>query len=392
MLKREQLYLYSLCVLAFSLCFDPDWSSKALIFVGIIALFNLKIKKELFKSLPFYVLLELFVFTLVNLLLVAKRFDESFLTLIGLLFFFYFLYFQTRFKSEWFKYLLISFSTGVYLVGVIQLTAAIFKISDFNIKPLYNTWQYYAIIDIQKIYYAFYLNLAYLFVIDLIIKRKSRFRIISIITVCLVSLTLFWFTGSLSGIILLLVLNLLLVVHHVLPKYFLMFSHVLVVLPLLIFIALINPDVQNAFSKIDGENSRIRNFNTNKELVIKSPIIGYGLGKEFETMQMARKPKSWEFKNKYHAHNQYFEFLLGGGLLMLLLFLHLFFVLYRSVIKNYRNALLPIGFCVIITFVFLIESIFRRHHGILFYSFFFILFTHYLKNGNISVTLGKEME
>ena len=361
MLKREQLYLYSLCVLAFSLCFDPDWSSKALIFVGIIALFNLKIKKELFKSLPFYVLLELFVFTLVNLLLVAKRFDESFLTLIGLLFFFYFLYFQTRFKSEWFKYLLISFSTGVYLVGVIQLTAAIFKISDFNIKPLYNTWQYYAIIDIQKIYYAFYLNLAYLFVIDLIIKRKSRFRIISIITVCLVSLTLFWFTGSLSGIILLLVLNLLLVVHHVLPKYFLMFSHVLVVLPLLIFIALINPDVQNAFSK-------------------------------FETMQMARKPKSWEFKNKYHAHNQYFEFLLGGGLLMLLLFLHLFFVLYRSVIKNYRKALLPIGFCVIITFVFLIESIFRRHHGILFYSFFFILFTHYLKNGNISVTLGKEME
>ena len=392
MLKRENLYLFSLCVLAFGLCFDPDWSSKALILVGVTALFNLKIKKELFKSKLFYVMLGLLAFTLLNLLLVAKGFDKSFLILLGLLFFSYILFWHTNFKSEWYKCLLISFSIGVYLVGVINLTVASFVILNFNIKSLYNTWQHFSIIDIQKIYYAFYLNLAYLFVVDLMIKRNVRFKSSIIIMICGISLLLLLFTGSLSGIVIFLILSILLTIHHVFPKYFRMVSNLFVVLPLLIFIALTNTGAQNVFGKIDGENSRIRNFKTNKELVIKSPILGYGLGKEFETMQMARQPKSWEFKNKYHAHNQYFEFLLGGGIFMLLLFFYLFSILYRQAIKNYRKALLPIGFCVIITFVFLIESMFRRHHGIFFYSFFFILFTHYLENDNISVTLDKEME
>ncbi|EAR02768.1 O-antigen ligase family protein [Maribacter sp. HTCC2170] len=392
MSRGEKLYLFSLCVLAFSLCFDPDWSSKSLIFVGIVALFNLKIERELFNSKLLYALLALLVFSLLNIFLVAKRFDESFLILIGLVFFFYFLFLHTSLRPSWHRYLLISFASGVYFVGFINLTVASFEIIDLSANSLYNSWQQYSIIDIQKIYYAFYLNLAYLFIVDELVKSNMKFKVISIVAICAISLLLLWYTGSLSGIGLLMVLSFLIVVYHVIPKYISIVSNVMVVLPLLIFIALTNPTVQNVFSKIDGENSRIRNFNTNKELVSQAPIFGYGLGKEFEIMQAARKPRSWEFKNKYHAHNQYFEFLLGGGVLLVLLFFYFFFMLYERAIKNRGKHLLPIGFCVSIVFVFLIESIFRRHHGVLFFSFFFMLFIHYLKNDNISVTLSKEIE
>ncbi|MBQ4913421.1 O-antigen ligase family protein [Maribacter sp. MMG018] len=388
---RIKLFQYSICVFAFSLSFNPDWSSKAILLAGIMALFNLRFDKNALRGKLLYFLLGLSVFTIFNLCIIAKSFDGSFLILVGLLFLFYFLFFHTRLESSWYKYFFISFTIGVYFVGFLNLGVALLYISDIDFMSLYNTWSNYSVIDIQKIYYALYLNMAFLFIIDLVIKNARRYRPIIITAICLATLLLFVYSGSLSGIGMFLVLCVLITVYYELPKYFHGVSAMFVLLPLVTFLALINPSAQKIFSKVDGENSRIRNFNVNKELVFQSPIIGYGLGKELETMQKAREPGSWEFKNKYHAHNQYFEFFLGGGMVLFAVFVYLFSLLLMSAYSNYSKSLYPIGFCIIMVFVFLIESILRRHHGFMFFTFFFMLFMGYLSNNN-SVTLSKEIK
>ncbi|GGD76450.1 hypothetical protein GCM10011412_12720 [Maribacter cobaltidurans] len=133
---------------------------------------------------------------------------------------------------------------------------------------------------------------------------------------------------------------------------------------------------QDFFSQIDGENSRIRNYNVNMELILAAPIFGYGLGKERQTMQANRNEKSWEYKNNYHAHNQYFESLLGGGVILLLLILSLLALLLRKALFN-TASVYATSFVVILLYSFLIESILRRHHGILFFSFFLFLLYFY---------------
>lgn len=260
------------------------------------------------------------------------------------------------------------FVLGVFVVGVINLIAFGVGTMDNAYSGFFNTWQTFSVIDIHKIYYAAYINMAYLIIADFY-NRKVVDLYIYILTV-FISVLLLLYTGAVSGIFIFVLINVLFIARKVWNKGYKSLIFTALIMPFVLMIGLSFKPIQLAFQKIDGEGSRVRNYNVNKEIVVHKPFFGHGIGKEMETMQGARKKNSWEYQNKYNAHNQYFQYLIGGGVFLLVGIISLFLILiYHSVHKD--RELLGIGFCLILLYIFIIESFLERHHGLIFFASFF---------------------
>ncbi|ASV30183.1 O-antigen ligase family protein [Maribacter cobaltidurans] len=309
---KEKVYQYSLCLFAFSMAFEPDWSSKTLILTSFFALFNIKFNREVFKKLPFAILCILALYVVLNIVFITREADFSFFPFLGLLFLFFLLFTNTSIEIKSKEWILFSFVAGVFVVGLFNLFFSFFRSSGAMIT-FFNSWETTAIIDIQKIYYAMYLNMAYAICLVGLQKGRIKYRLVYITILTALTVVLLIYSGAMSGIILFVVINALMLLQ--LAKKWVRFFFVIsfITFPMVFLLLLSKQMTQDFFSQIDGENSRIRNYNVNMELILAAPIFGYGLGKERQTMQANRNEKSWEYKNNYHAHNQYFESLLGGG-------------------------------------------------------------------------------
>lgn len=368
---KKKLYQYSLYLLAFSLCFLENWSSKTLIFASILGLFNVKSNRNALKTPFLAILISLVTYVIFNIAFISQSLDSRIFSLIGLLILFFFLFNYTVIEKTTYIKIPLAFSLGVFAVGILNFFPFFMKNSFSNLELLFNSWNTYAIVDIHKIYYALYLCLSYVFVINYVklksLKNKQLYIGLSFIF-CIIML---YYTGSANGFLLFIVSHLFLIFTIFKPKIRRFFSLSVLILPILLIFLMAMPRVQKAFSKIDGEGSRMRNYNINKELFFDAPIFGYGLGNERDKMQEKRNPRSWEYKNNYNAHNQYFESLVGGGLVLLSILLSFIVVLiYKSILVKFNW--IELCFCAFILYSFLIESILVRHHGIFFFSFFLI--------------------
>lgn len=372
---KKKLFDYSLCLFAFSLSFNPHWSGKALIVMSFFALFNFKPNVNFLKT-PFAVTLYcLSFYVLLHVCIGGLERDFRFFSLMGMLLLQLLILSNTTIHNGLFKRTLLFFAIGVYAVGTINLSAWVVKVFE-GYTGLYNTWMELSIIDIQKIYFSLYLNLAYFFILYFLTKIRHKRFFVFVLPFILFTIVLLVYSGSMGGIVVFLLLNSLFLTRSLRTGLRKAYIISLTTLPILILILLSVKNVQTVFSRIDGENSRIRNYNVNREIWADSPIWGHGIGKERETMQLYRNSKSWEFKNNYHAHNQYFEFLIGGGLLMLFFYFGLFFTMIKKAV--FENIdLLPVAFFISIAYISLLESILLRHHGIVLFSFFLCFFTFF---------------
>lgn len=363
-LLKNKKELIGICIFVFSICFDPDWSSKALIFLVVISFFSLDIKSKLINKKYLIILLLTIAFILVNDLILLKSILWSSFTTTGLCILFYLLLFQTKYKFLVLKTTTIFFTAGVFTVGIINLFV-FFNESKNNV--IFDAWAYYSIIDIHKIYFGAFLNLTFLMLFNLYVKKEINIKPISILTPIIILLLIY--TGSVSNILIFVLIALLCFSYKFTFRFYKSIYLLLLAGPIIILLLISTSYGKGLLYKIEGEGSRVRNFEVGKSIIIKSPLYGYGIGNELNALRNARNKKSWEYQNKYNAHNQYFEYLIGGGVFYLLL--SLFPIVFINIKNNKINYnLLANGFTLILSYIFIIESFQQRHHGQIFYSFF----------------------
>jgi hypothetical protein len=252
-------------------------------------------------------------------------------------------------------------------VGAINLFVFFTETKDFLI---FNAWKDYSVIDIHKIYYGAFVNLSFLMLLYLNLKKEIELKLLG----CLmpVFILLLMYAGSISNILIYLMLVILWIGYKFFFSFYKTIYLTLIFGVILIFGSLSTTYGKKIFEKIDGENSRVRNHVVNSSLISKSYIFGYGVGNELKTMQKARNNKSWEYRNAYNAHNQYFQYLIGGGFVYLIFALFpIFYINIKD--KKLTQNLFANGTSLILTYIFLIESFGQRQHGQIFFSFFITL-------------------
>lgn len=364
---KHQKAVLGVVVFVFLISFDPDWSSKGLIFMVIISFFSLNFNIPYLKKKYLLILFLTVVYAVINMFELSSLRSFSNLATTGLCILFFLLVFQTSYKFVSLKIITIFFTLGVFTVGIINLFNFFIEAESFSI---FNAWMEYSIFDIHKIYYGAFLNLSFLMLFYLNTKKEIVLK--ALIVPFPFYLLLLFFTGSVSNILIFILLSSLCISY----KYFFSFYRsiylLLILGPFVILLSLSMPYGKELLEKIEGERSRIRNYEVNTSIILKSPIFGYGIGNELSVMQNARSKKSWEYQNNYNAHNQYFQYLLGGGLIYLILsMLPLFYINIKD--KKLNQNLFANGFTLILGYIFLIESFAQRHHGQMFFAFFVTL-------------------
>ncbi|WP_159025554.1 O-antigen ligase [Aquimarina sp. Aq78] len=123
----------------------------------------------------------------------------------------------------------------------------------------------------------------------------------------------------------------------------------------------------------DSINERVTIWQGWWNVFRESPFFGYGTGDAQQALDQGNYLLGNDFFifYKYNTHNQYLDILLRYGIAGFSVFLLMLFQSYKIAYQN-RNALLLI-FLILICIFFLTENILQRQHGIVFFSFFYLL-------------------
>jgi len=133
-------------------------------------------------------------------------------------------------------------------------------------------------------------------------------------------------------------------------------------------------DLTDNGKKIETAEPRLARWDAIMELIIKSPLIGYGSGSEKELLKEKYFEKKFyiSYLHEFNAHNQYLSFLIKAGIIGLAVFIYVLYFGFAAAIQ--RRDIFFLSFMVIITVVSLSENIFDLNKGVFFYSFFFSVF------------------
>lgn len=125
-------------------------------------------------------------------------------------------------------------------------------------------------------------------------------------------------------------------------------------------------------------NLRVSQIECSIELISKKFLSGYGTGDVQDNLNQCYKSKSYseELYNKnYNPHNQYFQALIGLGIMGLLCILTIICTGIVIAIKN--NNYLYLIFLILISLCFLTETILNMQKGVSFFALFNSLFAFY---------------
>nr|WP_299208255.1 O-antigen ligase family protein [uncultured Dokdonia sp.] len=185
--------------------------------------------------------------------------------------------------------------------------------------------------------------------------------------------------GVLIGLFVILVLYVLLIFKKKFLKVYLA-SFIAV-----LFIIFLVPKTKNSFmelvkiediqvAKITPSNIRYTIYKTTQELIIQSPLLGYGIG-DYNNVLLEKYDKDGNqllVEGKYNAHNQYVSLLLIGGMMALLAFFTTVGInLIYAIRYNNQLLILLLIFYMIVMFT---ENILERESGIIFFAFFLNFF------------------
>jgi O-antigen ligase len=111
---------------------------------------------------------------------------------------------------------------------------------------------------------------------------------------------------------------------------------------------------------------RLKIWNAASNVIIQNPFFGHGASNEYLQLNtMHFLSGDYDFlDSNYNAHNQYLSFLVRFGLIGLLLVLATYLFPINRIEQSLKKEY--IGFLLVIFLMSLIESLFNRHHGIVF--------------------------
>ena len=110
------------------------------------------------------------------------------------------------------------------------------------------------------------------------------------------------------------------------------------------------------------------------DLIIKSPIIGYGAGSEVELLQQKYLEKKFysSYLHRLNAHNQYMSFMIKSGIWGLIVYLATLVYGFKIAIR--KRDVVFFSVMMLIAIVSLSEDLLNADKGVMFYSFFFSYF------------------
>jgi len=367
---NDKRALISLAVFSFLISFDPDWSSKGLILLTIVSTTRIDLQKKYLQNRYVFVLLVTLIYIAINTTLYKNYSALSSYTVPALCILFFLIFSQTK-TSINLKRITFFFTFGIFVVGGLNLIV-FFTDPTININFI-NAWNATTIFDIHKTYYASLLNISFLLLLYFYVENRITSKIVLILSPFF--LVLLVFTGSVVNACILILLILLYLSYKYLPTLYGYIFFFFLGAQLLVLLALSNPLGNQFLDILDGDLSRVRNFQVNSLVVNQAPFFGHGIGNELEIVQSYRNNNSWEYINKYNAHNQFFQYVLGGGFIYLLLCIFPF--IYIN-IKNrvFNRNLFANGLTLIFCYIFMIESFQERHHGQIIFSFFITLIAY----------------
>jgi len=260
-------------------------------------------------------------------------------------------------------------------------------------------------IGMQAVYFALYISLCILCILDILRRRYLAFGWIQVM-LSIMLLVYFLFiivsSGARTAIVSLLVILVITFVFHGIKhrayKYILVAGFVPVIF---VFLILFNPVVSSRFedlkySKAEGTSydsyfARINIWKPSIELIKDNIWFGVGTGdQEYELMKKFNEhgyAAGIEFK--FNTHNQYMQTMLGHGFLGLLCLLAI--LVLQLCIAFKRSDLLYLSFVLLFSFAGLTESLLNRNKGVILFLVFSFLFYQSSTQSQASKP-GKEFE
>lgn len=367
---KNNIGFISIAIFSFSISFDPDWSSKGLILLAIVSIANIKYNKKYIQNNYVLVLLFTLVYIIINMIANKSYTDFSNYTTPALSVLFYLIFTQTKTSFD-LKIISIFLTLGVFIVGALNLVVFFTNFTtNFN---FIDAWYATTVFDIHKTYYGSLLNISFLLLLYLNVQKRVTFKTVLILAPLF--LILLGFSGSVTNSFIYVLLIVMFVSYKYTPRLYNVTFLFLLSGQLLIILALYTSFGGQIFNVVDGDKSRVRNFQVNTLVMKQAPFFGHGIGNELDVVQSFRKKTSWEYIKKYNTHNQFFHYIIGGGIFYLLLCL--FPLLYINIKNNTLNRnLFANGITLIFCYIFMIESLLVRHHGQIMFSFFVTLIAY----------------
>ena len=130
-----------------------------------------------------------------------------------------------------------------------------------------------------------------------------------------------------------------------------------------------------------GRDIRIQKWLNSLELIAEQPLLGTGTGDMQDELQKVYKRNNFEvaYDHKFNPHNQYLQTWVTFGLIGLFFLFGILAVSFKHSISS--ENLLYVMLVLILTLSMITESILERHKGVVFFSFFLLLFgAYYLNN------------
>lgn len=130
-------------------------------------------------------------------------------------------------------------------------------------------------------------------------------------------------------------------------------------------------DIQFLFENSFKNSTRYAAWSCSAQLIYDSNFLGMDFNLIQEKLNECYVPfHSLELtKFKINSHNQYLDFLLKGGIFMLLAFISTLFVKIKYALKNHNYLYLSLTILFVISFI--TENILVRQYGM--YSYFYVM-------------------
>jgi O-antigen ligase len=119
-----------------------------------------------------------------------------------------------------------------------------------------------------------------------------------------------------------------------------------------------------------GDDLRFLTWDASIEVIKSNWLFGVGEARKTEALAKVYNAKGYDFPSEqlFNSHNQFLDFMVGGGLIALGLFIGGLGYLFTQSVKRKNQVLL--AFLLIITFNILFENVLSRHAGILLFAVF----------------------
>jgi len=240
-------------------------------------------------------------------------------------------------------------------------------------------------LDISHVYFGLYLSFAIVLLIYLLVMNSPKRLYVSIVVFLFIALFLLmmFITGGKMAIISFFILAIIsgIIVMMRTKRWLVGFGILIgtIVVVGLVFVG--SEDVRLRFSNLFnkqhyyvGDNSwtnigvRLTAFNCARDVFVRSPLIGTGLGDVQDDLNNCYKENGFLTVLDMNAHNQYVQTSLGSGVIGLLCLLFVFG--YPSIRAFREENYLYLCFIFLFAMCCLTESMLERQQGVMFYAFF----------------------